>query len=69
MNKEKRAAAQGAGDAGERLDRRERFILRGDAADLPSPVPDEPEPAVDVEAVLSRLEWPRRRRTRRPTSL
>ncbi|MCK6461709.1 MAG: hypothetical protein L6Q95_17640 [Planctomycetes bacterium] len=66
MDGEKRAT-QDAGETGGRLDRRERFILRG-ADDLPEPVPVEPEPVFDIETVLRRLS-PRRRRSRRPAGL
>lgn len=46
-------------------DHRERFVLRGRTEGVPNAVPAAPAPAVNVEAVLRRLESPERRRAHR----
>jgi hypothetical protein len=50
-------------------DRRERFVMHRGADDIAPSVPDVPEPSVDIEEVLRRLEWPERRRTHRQSEL
>ena len=46
-------------------DHRERFMVHGGDEGISNAVPGTSAPAVNVEAVLRRLEWPEHRRTRR----
>ena len=64
------AGDKGVEETEARVDRRERFVLRGGSQGIPESVPEEPEPTIDIREALERLGGPERRtRVRRHSQL